>query len=343
MPVSIKRSEKIMIYYQKHGVEKTKKKFNLKETTINRYIRKWKQKELPRRILDLDIEHYEPKNDEVDLWEIMKKRSRNYIEKFEHRNILNATMQQKKYIAICFVGDQHLGHIGVDYELAEEHAKAIGHTNNAYAILGGDGIDNFITSTIMSAVINQMTSPKEQIYLLHKYLSFFNGHILAMISGNHDIRTKKVSGLDFLTTLAKQHKLLYSPNEFKIKIILNGIEYKIYIRHKYRYNSSLNLTHTVKRLLKEGDYEFDIGSIYHHHQYDMESFLYHNEEKIAIRTGSYKVADPFSREVGFNSSTPLMPMVILSPFKKEMVMFKDLEQGLDFLKYKNDNLKRGKN
>ena len=284
-----------------------------------------------------DLEVYKEKvlSNKVDLWDMLKKQSKRYIESFGKKGFLNVVLNKKKYIALCFVADQHIGNVGTDYDMAETHAKLIGKTKNAYAILGGDGIDNFIKASILPALINQVTSPKEQVALLEKYIGFFNDHILAMTSGNHERWTKQVSGLDFLSKLAKTERLLYSPDKYKIRLFLNDIEYKIYVRHKYKYNSTLNLTHTVKRLLTQGDWDFDIGAVHHHHQYNMESFLYHNTERIAIRTGSYKVADAYSRQEGYNSALPLMPMVILSPHQKEMVMFKDLEQGLEFLKFKN--------
>jgi len=279
---------------------------------------------------------YKPKivNPKIDLWEAMKAKSEHYIESFQKKNVVTIKFPNK-FIAVCFPGDPHIGHTGCNYKLMEQHARLIGNTPNAYSIIGGDHCDLFIRNAIMEAVINANTTPKEQLALLQQYIDFYNGHILAMISGNHDRRVKEVSGLDYLAKLTKG-KILYSPEEFRILLNVNGIKYRLYIRHKYRFNSNANLTNCVKRLLKEGEYEFDIGVVAHNHEYAMESFLWRGKERIAIRTSCYKIADPYTRKIGYNSSVPLIPMVILSPDKKNMFIYKDLEKGLEFLKYLNN-------
>ena len=167
-----------------------------------------------------------------------------------------------------------------------------------YAILGGDGIENFIK--ILPAVINQQSSPAQQVKMYVYYVNLFLDKILGMVGGNHEWRTKKVAGIDLLKQLFPG--IVYDPHELKFLIYVGDIEYRIMVRHLYRYNSSMNLTHTVKRLWEKGDFDFDVGVVCHHHIPDMESFMAHGQSKWAIRPGSYKIADPYSREKGYHNA-----------------------------------------
>ena len=279
-----------------------------------------------------------PRKEYPDLWEYKKEVSDSYVHNFDVKNRLTAVDDTKKYIGIGFIADIHLGNDGVLYRLAEAHGELIAKTDNCYAVLGGDAIDNFINQKILPAMLASTTSPKGEIYLLEKYLSFFGDNIMAMISGNHERWTKEITGLDFISGIAKDNKIMYSPEDFFITVKLGEIEYEIYIRHKYRFNSSFNQTHSVKQMLRLSDYTFDIGVVCHHHEPAIETGIWKQKKRVYIRPGSYKIADTFSRKIGFNKAVAIMPFVVLDPFKKNMTAIDSIEEGVEFLNYKNSKL-----
>lgn len=300
--------------------------------SIRKYIRKWNEEIAFIR----DEINWDNRGDE--LWEDMIKKSRRYVKYHLLEPYKVIVIKDKKPIGVSFVSDQHFGNAGVDYDRAKEDAKLIGNTKGLYAILGGDATDNFINQKILPAILNQKIPPIEQVAMLKTYFKWFNGSIGALISGNHEFWTKQFSGLDFYDMLKpelkKESVLLssYSRHEARISIFFNDIEYRIMIRHKYRFNSAFNLTHTVKRLWEHCGWDFDIGVVCHHHQPSFEPFTRHGKDMWAVRPGSYKVIDDYADQKGFYGVKAACPTAILNPKKKDIQVFKDINFATEYLR-----------
>jgi hypothetical protein len=284
---------------------------------------------------------------DADMWNKMKDESEKYMKKFKSSNKATIEFKENKFVAIPVFSDQHLGHEGVDYEKMEDDAKLVANTPNVYPIMTGDAIDNFIKANILSAMINATTSPKQQIKLFRHYLTLMtpkNGTIadklLAYVSGNHDRRTKEVSGLDWMGPIVKANKFLYNPSEFYLTVKFpSGISYVIGMRHQYRFNSTLNYTHTVKQWLKNGSADFDIGVIGHNHNPASENFTYQGTMRLAIRPGTYKTCCTWSRDKGYmDVFEVIMPTIILNPFVKKMDVMNDIESAVSVI----NSLNRGR-
>lgn len=276
-----------------------------------------------------------------DIWEFKEAQSKHYIEKFK-KEIYTDIMFGNKYIGIAMIGDVHLGNKGTDYEQAREDALLIAKTPHMYALLGGDEVDNFINMKITSAVVNKNTAPTEEIELFNKYLKFFKSKVLLKISGNHDDWTKQLAGINIYQDICDYSGITSSMSEARVHIRVGKIDYKLGIRHKVRFNSVYNLTHAVKQWLRLGDYDFDVGVVFHNHQFAMESFMSKDRERFAIRTGSYKVADVYGRMCGFNDSRPIMPVIIFDPVEKKMIGMQYLDKAAEYLEFLNSPKSKGK-
>jgi hypothetical protein len=271
-------------------------------------------------------------------WDLKKQRCKEYIEHFEAKSKIKIISNKNVYQLHVPIGDNHLGNDGTDMETMEYHAKLCGSNENILAYNTGDSIDNFIKTSIIGALINQTSTPKEQIKLLQQYIEFFNGQLLLMIGGNHDRWTKQISGLDWLTPFTKSNEIVYSPDVFNINYQVNGIDYYFKFRHKYRFNSSYNPTHAVKQMLRFSDHVFDVGCVAHNHEPAIEQLFMFNNPVIMIRCGSYKICDTFSREHGFNQSHAILPCFITSPIEKKLIAFWDIEEAIFYLNKKNEEL-----
>jgi len=268
-------------------------------------------------------------------WVDMEKRSRQYIDKFQDIRYANIKFKKPAWYCLCFISDMHLGNEGVDYEQARIDAQSIGKNKYAYAVLGGDYIDNFISAKILEPLIQATTNPSQQLQLFEQYLMFFKQQIMLMVSGNHDDRSKHVTGLDILKTIAKQDNIIYSPHEFNFTLTNGKGQYKVCVRHKGKFNSIYNATHSVKQYRRLGQHIFDIGAIGHNHNAALEDCYVQGEHFISVRMGSYKVCDSFSVSLGYPDAKPIFPCVIISPEEKKMVSMKHLDEALDFVNYKN--------
>ena len=280
-------------------------------------------------------------------WELMEDASKDVIIDFKQESFHNINFDKPAYVGFTCIGDQHFGEAGIDYTQARKDAETIRDTDNMYALFGGDFFENYLKANIMSALVNKTSSPKQERMLLEHYFTFFGkdneaiaDKIVASISGNHDWRTADVSGIDLIRMMLKGKRILYSPEELRLTVNVNEIIYKVAARHMYRFNSTLNYTHTVKRWYDEGEETFDIGIIWHNHKPDTESFIKHNLMRWGIRPGSYKCVDRWAKGKGYPITLSLMPTFVMSPFERSIILFDHTEEASQYIKLKNAELKR---
>lgn len=234
-------------------------------------------------------------------------------------------------IGVSFISDQHIspGNL-IDFRRLRLDAELIAEAPGLYACLGGDGVDNHIA--IRSAGLAARSQPHEQWQLYEYYLGIFAPKIMAMISGNHDAWTDQIAGVDMVHMLAQRQRICYSPSEARITANVGGQAYRIAIRHQYRFGSSLNLTHCVKRWWDMGEEDFDAGTICHDHEAECNSFFRHGLERWAFRPGAYQIGSSFVRQYGWNETRPTCPTLILWPGERKMTGFNDVRIAAAFLK-----------
>lgn len=288
-----------------------------------------------RRTLQVRTVHRaEEDEDMASLWDAVAKVNNKIIKKQLNLPYFDTVVNDPGPIAISFISDHHIApYSPCDLQKMAEDAALIASTPGAYAILGGDGVDNHIKHH--TAMMLQESTPDIQWQLYDHYLSLLNidDSILVMISGNHDDWTMDFAGVDMVSRLSQKHKIHYAPDEAYINLKVGSQTYVVAMRHKYRFNSSANLGHTVKKWYDEGKMPFDIGCIGHHHEAHYEIFHKHGQDRIALRPGSYQISSPYARRNGFNPARPAAPTVVLWGDRREMMAFKDVKQGIDYLTY----------
>lgn len=283
--------------------------------------------ETPERVVyapeETDDEPFE------DLLERAVKSTDRDTAKARARRFCIAELVTTRPVALAFVSDQHLTmHGPCDVRRAFADAEAIQQTPGLFCLVGGDGVDNHIKHR--AAMVGKGSRPTDEYRLYDGYLRALGHKILAVISGNHDDWTRDASGVDMVGLLAARHRLHYAPDEVVMTVRLvpepgaEGQEYTVKLRHQYRYNSSLNLTHTVKRLYDMGGDPFDVGVVCHNHEAEVGTFNRHGLVRYAIRPGSYQVESAWSRRVGFGQSYPTCPGVVLWPGERRIELFEDL-------------------
>jgi hypothetical protein len=266
-----------------------------------------------------------------DLWAQAEVENSRYIERALERTRFSVDLtNETKPVAWTFTSDQHISpHNVVDLRRMREDAELMANTDGLYACLGGDGIDNHIKHP--SAVLAARSQPDEQYSLLDYYLQIFARRIAVMITGNHEHWTNQMAGVDMIRRLADANKVCYAPHEARVSVKMRGCEYQIAVRHTYRYGSTLNQCHTVKRWYDMGTEPFDIGVIGHHHEAAVEAFIRHGKMRWAARPGSYQILSSYSDQYGFNPAVPTCPTFILFPDRREIVGFFDLRQAVGVL------------
>ena len=252
------------------------------------------------------------------------------------RNQLNEprfewTASDGKPVGVSFLSDQHIT-LGAATDLAQmrDDAEIIHATPGMHAMLGGDGVDNHLKHR--AALINARSNPSDQYRFYNYYLSILEEDLVVVISGNHDDWTKDFAGIDQVKNLCRRRKVCYSPDFAIVTCNIGNQVYRVLIRHQYRYGSSFNLGHTVKRLWEMGDHEFDVGVVCHHHEPHIENFTKHGMQRWAIRPGSYQIMSAYSRRYGFNNAQPTSPTIIFDPETRDMTGFDDVRKAAIYLK-----------
>lgn len=232
---------------------------------------------------------------------------------------------------VTFMSDQHISPGNtIDMERMRLDAQLVAETDGLYAVLGGDAVDNHIKHR--SAVMHQRSTPHEQYQLFDFYLNIFAHRVFALISGNHDLWTDQIAGIDVIKMISERQALCYAPDEAFITVSVGSQAYKLAVRHQYRMNSSFNETHAVKQWWRNGQYDWDIGCVCHHHVSAVEPFWGHDRELYACRPGSYQITSAYSRQFGFNPTRPMCPTFILYPGERRIVGFHNLRDAVVYLK-----------
>lgn len=278
-------------------------------------------------------------HDPERVWERSKKKNARAIEYHDKRHKARVQIATHRPVALTFISDQHISEgTPTDMERMEADAQLVQETPGMYAILGGDGTDNHIKHR--TAIIASGSKPGDEYRMYDHYLGIFGHSLIAMISGNHDDWTKDFTDLDVVGMLAKRRRIFYAPDYVVLTVQLGAAEsnefqpsqeYTVKIRHQYRYNSSFNQTHSVKRMWEMDDDDFDIGVVCHKHEAAMEPFTKHGVWRVAFRPGSYQIQSGFSRRYGYKKSKPACPTAVVLPDRREMVPFIDVRQAASYL------------
>lgn len=235
---------------------------------------------------------------------------------------------------ILFVGlsDLHIGAIQTKYRELRRTVELLANVPNVYIGSVGDTVDNYLPSFHNEGMFNEMIPPEVQKRLVEYLYDKIGGKLLFLVNGCHDEASHRADDFDWTKYLQEQFQCVNLGFGGFINLKVGKIIYRIGARHKYRFNSYLNLTHCVKRMREQlGD--FDIGIVAHNHQSAIELTTVCGEEKVFMRPGSFKRADRYARSLGFVSAkTCDMPTVILFPREKRMIPQLNVENAVRVLK-----------
>ena len=236
--------------------------------------------------------------------------------------------------------------MSTDYEQLLIDKELIQNNDNVYLVINGDYCDNYIAGSHAGGAFEALFPPAVQKDLGKDYIESVKDKVLALVAGCHDLWSLKIDDFDLTEYLSKHGNAVYLGSGGDLFLQVGKIEYKIKMRHKYRFNSSDNATHTVKKMFeKEGG--FDVGCIAHNHIAAMEESIKEGLDgpikRIFLRSGSYKTTDRYSSQMGFSDAQSGVPIVLFNPSERQMRGFQDLEEGIEYLKYLNSGVKMDQN
>lgn len=240
------------------------------------------------------------------------------------------TMQDNKPVAIAFWGDWHIGARGIDYEQFDKDRETINNTEGLYFIGMGDYKDNQ-SPLIHKATNESVISQGIQDMLVQNFFKEVGEKAIAIIRGCHDDWDKKIGDKDFIQTLCEDTNSVNLWHGGKININLGSQQYKIYARHKYKNESSLNTTNAQRNMLNDAG-AVDVAALGHKHFPDMQMLDRMGGKVVYLRSGSYKKYDEFGQKLAGYEGKKSIPVIVLYPGEHKIVPFQELEDAITYLK-----------
>jgi hypothetical protein len=219
-------------------------------------------------------------------------------------------------ICLVFMGDQHIGNKGTDYDRMWREATIVSETEGMYCIQGGDLVDNYVIGRLsdMRAKSHTRMTIDDEWHLAADYLALFGDKIKAVVGGNHDKWTAKVSGIDYLSKIVRQFMStpVYDSDDLTILVNIGDWPIRLRVRHKWKSSSKLNPTHGIEDFYRHNG-GFDVGVGFHTHTGGFSrAFLGHEGSNcLAVQCGAYKRVDSFAKECGFPASNRSTAMAVI--------------------------------
>lgn len=251
------------------------------------------------RITGLTVE--EDDLDEDEIWDNAIRKSRRRRETEEKRNGQRIEFSHGP-VCIVWIADTHVGSTGVDYDRLSDDLETIESTPGMYACVLGDVLDNFIMGRLKDIRLGTEFSVSQEWVLARRVLRRLAPKLLLSVSGNHDLWTYALTGIDYLREI---HALLnpgivYAKYDSSVTLSIGGRDYVMRARHKWKGYSQYNDTHGIEWAAKfDKGRHFDIGVGAHTHKGGLyRQFVNGGVTGHAIMCGSYKVHDEFPVKVG---------------------------------------------
>jgi predicted phosphodiesterase len=265
------------------------------------------------------------------LWKSIISLQKN-VERYETaKREVSLEIKTSDRILVIPLSDLHLGGGGTDYRGILKFLDLVKDKKNVFIIDLGDRIDNF-QSKAPTLGFRQIVDPDIQKQMVSQFLGSLQKQFLCILQGNHEERSWKSDSFCHTSFLADKFTI---PNLLFggfLNLKVGKVDYKFLLRHKYRFRSSFNLTHTCKRLLETWG-NADIVIVAHQHcpSFEMTPHKY-QEQKVFIRPGSFLVKDRWAESQGYLDAIAEFPCIILNPRRKEMTPLMGIEQGLKILR-----------
>ena len=236
--------------------------------------------------------------------------------------------------ALATLGDAHMGGPGVDYAALHRDATIVRDTPGMYAMFGGDGVDNWIIGKLQALQRDQIMPHDTSWLMFLDWLDMLGDSLLAVVLGNHDLWTAKLSGFEPVARHLRHAAILYDPHEIVFTLACGELEQKWLVRHSFRYASVFNPTHGLEVAWDRGDTDFDVAVGFHRHSGTLvRPFVRHGKPRTAVQMGTYKIADSFGTELGLSRPASLGVAAMVGHPDGRSWWFGDLPSAAEFLAY----------
>lgn len=252
-----------------------------------------------------------------------------------------------KPFCLMFTGDWQLGDQYVDYDSWACDMEFVLSTPNLGMIDLGDDRQNMRSFKILSLVLGQVLSPKQQALMLRSVVKDLTSRnkLIAKVGGNHDEEfDERIFGDALQSFLLENLKAPRFRNRGLLKLNVGDQLYTALIFHKSRFKSFLRATHGAMRE-HQLSYPADIIAGGHDHQPGAEHYFHYQlardaemgfgGETYLIKTGTYQDSI-YGWKYFHNGGFPVNYTIVLFPDRYKMVLFDNPRDAVRFANSFND-------
>lgn len=134
-------------------------------------------------------------------------------------------------IILVPLSDIQWGAEDCDIKQIEEYVRWIERTDNVFAFINGDLLNNSLLDSPKGAIFWDKMRPREQVRTVIKLLSPIAHKILWAIPGNHEERTIKIADIDPLYWICRTLEIPYSEQPVFADILWKGYRFNMYCFH----------------------------------------------------------------------------------------------------------------
>lgn len=131
-------------------------------------------------------------------------------------------------ITVVPLFDIHYGNSAHKPEKLAQYVNWVKNNPHVYAILGGDLVENAIDRGMMW---DSSVQPHSQLDDICEILSPIAHKILFSLSGNHEARTYRMTGIDSARIIAEKLEVPYFAGPVWCSLVANGYKWTIYAQH----------------------------------------------------------------------------------------------------------------
>lgn len=245
-------------------------------------------------------------------------------------------------IAIMFTSDWHLGDGRTDHKTWQEDIEFVLDNPDLFMIDLGDDRQNARRFRVVSNILNQVISPKQQAMMLRGIVDELTREdkLIAKIGGNHDEEwDEKIFGEAIQHYLLEKMKAPRFRNKGLIKLTVGEQLYTLLVFHKTRFRSFLRQSHGAMREhqlaypadIVAGGHDHEPGMEHHHHyRLAAEADMGFGGETFLIKTGTYQDSD-YGWRYFHNGGFPTNYTVVLWPDEKKMLCFPDPRDAMVYI------------
>jgi len=276
-----------------------------------------------------------PQFDPEAVWEATKALAEELRFKVEQVNRITVDLSDQTLpVGIAELADMHVGGIGVDYDAIERDTAIIAETDGLYCTLGGDGLDDFILPFMLGGMDSQVITASTQWRLLAHRLDVIKDKTLYARAGNHEGWVRKRAQIDKFDELVSSFGILNVKDIGVADIFVGRQKYVLEAAHKFWGRSRMNPFWTCMRLLDFGiEPDPDILLVEHEHVPAAGWFWRRGKQRYALRTGTYKVKDPYAAEHHFYGAAVGPAVIIYWPDHHRLHLSHSVAEAAQYLGY----------